>query len=144
MKKTISLFLLLFTFATITMAGNDKLIAFNELPKVAREFIQKHFPDTKASYVKLDNDFMEKTYEVQLTDGTKIDFNSNGEWKEVDCQAKAIPDAIIPVKILTHVKTNYPNLFIQKIEKDSRKIEVELSNDLDLKFNKNGDLIEID
>ena len=50
----------------------------------------------------------------------------------------------IPAAIDKFVKAKYPNTFIKKIDKDRRDTEIELSNGLDLKFNKNYKLIEID
>ena len=61
-------------------ADNDRMITAEQLPKVSREFIQKYFKDIGVSYVKLDQDFMEKSYEVLLTNGSKVEFDRNGQW----------------------------------------------------------------
>lgn len=79
-----------------------------------------------------------------LTSGAEIDFNSKGEWYEVDTKRAALPASIVPAYISDYVKANFSNEYITKIEKDWYGLEVELTNDLNLKFNKKGDLREID
>ena len=56
-------------------------------------------------------------YEVLLTDRTEIDFDSNGNWTDVDCKKAAVPEALIPVSVKEYVKTNFPQEIITKIER---------------------------
>ena len=56
----------------------------------------------------------------------------------------AVPADLIPASIAEYVKTHFPGTQIVKIDKERRGYEVELSNDLDLQFNKNGKFIGID
>jgi hypothetical protein len=55
-----------------------------------------------------------------------------------------VPTAFVPAQIQNFVKKSYPGTKITKIDRDARDYEIELSNGLDLKFNKSGRLIEID
>jgi hypothetical protein len=55
-----------------------------------------------------------------------------------------VPAVLVPQLIATYVSTNFPGEIIVKIDKERHGYDVELSNDLDLKFNKKGMLIGMD
>lgn len=59
-----------------------------ELPRKAKDFIRQHYHDT--SIVECSKDFHPVTYEVDLADGTEIEFNRQGEWIEVDAPDNAV------------------------------------------------------
>lgn len=56
-----------------------------------------------------------------------------------------VPKNIIPLDIQNSVKEQFKTAKIIGIEKvDKNRIEVDLDNGIELTFNKNGDLVEID
>ena len=65
------------------LADNDKVINKNQLPAQAQKFLNENFANVKCSYVKLERDFLERSYEVVLVDGVKLEFSRNGAWKDV-------------------------------------------------------------
>lgn len=79
-----------------------------------------------------------------LADGTKIEFNAEGEWKDVDCTSGEVPVAIIPKQINDYVAKSYPGVKFLKIDRDRRSYDVSLSNRLELKFDKQFNLVDID
>ena len=81
---------------------------------------------------------------LQSVNGTEVDFDKKGNWDNVDCKTKAVPASLVPAAIAQYVKAHYPNTVIVKIDKERGGYEIELSNDLDLKFNSKGKLIGID
>ena len=83
-------------------------------------------------------------YEVHLNDGTEINFDRKGNWDKVDCKLKAVPAHLIPATIASNVETQFSGTVITKIDKERYGYEIELSNGLDLKFNRQGMLSEID
>jgi len=125
-------------------ADNDRPITVGELPRKAQEFIQKFFPDEKVSFAKVESDLFETTYEVIFTGGSKIEFLKNGDWKEVDCKYSTVPLAIVPQQIVRYVKGHYPDAAIVQIDRGRRDYEVELSNGLELTFDLQFRLIDID
>ena len=137
MKK---LFVLLLGLMTLNaFAVNDRPITFQQLPQKAQQFINTHFSGVEVLSATMDDD-----YEVYLANGTKVEFTMQGEWKEVKCPGAAVPAAIIPTAISKYVKANFPNTTIVKIDKKYSGYEVELNNDLELKFDKNGNFIGLD
>ncbi len=145
MKKLMILATLLLTIGiTSACADNDRPVEPTQLPEAAQQFIKTHFPNETITFSTVDKEVFETTYEVLLSNGTKIDFNKKGEWKDVDCGQSAVPASIIPEAITAQVTQSYPNAFIVQIDRDSRDYEVELSNGLDLVFDLNFKLIRID
>lgn len=149
-KITKKLLTILFV-AVIIFLINMKLIASDTrtqdvkvLPQTAQNFINKHFSNEKIAYIEVDKEFFGTDYEVNFESGIEIEFAKDGSWKSIDCNRTAVPIDIIPAKILDYVKQNYKNLIITDIEKKSKKYDVELSNNIDLEFNSEGNFIRID
>ncbi|NGM62981.1 hypothetical protein G5B30_13800 [Sphingobacterium sp. SGG-5] len=131
--------------ATTAAQAQVKAISFAQLPKNAQSFISKHYSEKNVSYITEESEFLSSAeYEVRLKDGKEIDFDSKGQWKEVDGKKKAIPAAIIPAPVVAYVKKSFPENDIVKISRSSRRYEIELSNGLDLEFDKKGNFLRID
>ncbi|MDL2305823.1 PepSY-like domain-containing protein [Bacteroides sp. OttesenSCG-928-D19] len=145
MKKV--LLMILIVLGTMQWAKASDVVTqdLKKLPTTAQNFLSQHFPQTRISYVKIEKEFLSgKEYEVVLTSGTEVTFNGKGEWKEVDSKRASVPANIIPLTIRDYVKTNFADNIITQIEKEKRGYEVELDNDLTLKFTNEGRLISID
>lgn len=145
MKKLLSLVIL--TVLSIQVASADDYITMDasQLPQAAREFIAAHFDNPQISYVKIDSEFIRgKKYEAVLTNGMEIEFNSKGEWLEVDAKRQEVPASIVPDYAKRYVQENFSTSTIKKIERERYGLKVELNNGLDLKFSSNGRLIAID
>ena len=145
MKKILSLLVLAIVAVQFSWAADVITKDINQLPLPARNFINRHFTKPEVAQIKIDKDLMESTkYEVLLVDGTEIDFDSNGNWTDVDCKKAAVPEALIPVSVKEYVKTNFPQEVITKIERRRSGVEVELANDYSLKFNSKGKFVGMD
>lgn len=110
----------------------------NELPQEARNFINTHFAqvtieetEKNDSWYDLDKNEM---YEVKLSNGTKLDFNREGEVTEIDGEER-IPDAALPSPIVAYVEANFSGAHIVGWELDDDEQEVELSDGTELEFN---------
>ncbi|WP_298647125.1 PepSY-like domain-containing protein [uncultured Proteiniphilum sp.] len=145
MKKLILLFLCVAAVHVTTKAGNDKPINFDQLPARSQQTIKKYFPDHSVALVKMERDFLDKSYEVIFTNGNKVEFDKKGMWKEINCKYAGLPPEVVPEQIANYVRTNYPDLKITKIEKKSRnRHEIELLNGMELEFDANYTIIDID
>ena len=128
---------------SVTTFASDRIIPKEQLPAAAQTFIQKTFPGQTVSYAKIDFDGR-KTYEVRLSNGTEVEFDKNGTWDKVDCNYSAVPAELVPANIANSVKSSFPDAVIVKIDKERYGYDIELSNDLELKFNKSGQMLSID
>ena len=132
------------TLFSVSLSARDEIISEQQLPAAAKTFVKQYFKNRTVSLAKKDVDLGSTSFDVVLNSGTKIEFNAKGEWKEVDCAPAAVPAALIPAAIAKYVKANYANLKIVKIERDAAGYDIELSNDVDLKFDKQGNFVRID
>ena len=155
MKKLaiITAFVTLICFGTYNVMANDiekqqvtegiDIITKDPTPAIT-EFVKTYFPKASVLIVKPEHD----EYEVRLSDGTELEFTRNFEWKKIDCEHSntytAVPAELVPEQIATYVKTNFADQSITKIEKKRRGWEIELSNELEIKFNKNFVVTKID
>ena len=96
-------------------AGKDRIITVGELPAVAQQFVQTHFKAVEVSYAKVDEELFDKDYKVVFVNGSKVEFAKNFAGRK-----------------------------IVSIDRDKRDWEVKLDNGLDLKFDLQFRLIEID
>lgn len=144
--KRFSILALLLLSLTVVFACNDKVSTdIGVLPQQSRQFLSTHFAGIPVSHIQIDKDFLVvDSYDVILTDGTNVELNRKGEWKEVKRHNAAIPTAIIPAFIRKYVKQHYPTAKVLAISRDRRDYEVDLDNRLELKFDLKGNLIEID
>ena len=79
-----------------------------------------------------------------MQNGTKLEFNKKGELTEIDCKQGVVPVKLIPLSIKNYLQNNYPRQSVKKLEIKKNEYEVELSNGMDLTFNKHFQLIDID
>lgn len=146
---TMKMFLTLAAFAASTLLGlqscekSDEIINQNDLPTTSQSFVASAFPEESVVRAEKDYDDGTYTYKVTLSDGTFIEFRKNGEWKDIENRTEGIPASALPTKIAEYVATNYPTAFVVEIEKD-RGYDVELSNDVDLDFDKEGNFVRVD
>lgn len=129
---------------TQSSMASDTIISKQQLPQKALSFITNYFKGKEISYVKQDKELFSTSYEVQFVDRMKVEFDGKGEWEEVDGHKMAIPTGFINTNIVNYVKKNFAGVDITKVEKGFRKIEVKLSNGLELEFTKEGKFSRID
>lgn len=144
-KKIIMALICLMAFQTEMTADNDKPITVDMLPAAAQQTVKTHFASKKVAMAK-EEGMIGKEYEVIFTTGEKIEFDRKGRWTDIDCKMSFVPVKLVPAQIMNYVKTNYAGNKILKIENDRRKseYEVKLSNGLEITFNKNFVVIDID
>ena len=142
MKKALVFALFIGIALTNTSCNNDKKT------KVINDFVRVYFPDTEViANIKdgLDCD-------VTLSDYTQIGFDGNLfgklEWDEVDCRhaslSPTVPAALVPAEITNYVNRIHGSQSVTKISKDNRGWEIELSNGIEIEFDKRFNVIDFD
>ena len=126
---------------------DDVQITFDELPAKAQSFVKTHFPKEEVASVWKDIEIemlRVEDYTVALSNGTKVEFLPNGEWKEIKkSRGSEIPAKIIPNGIAQYVSQNYSGYPIKKISKERNGYEVELIGGTYLEFSRNGKFLRI-
>jgi hypothetical protein len=138
---------LLFTTASCDSDDDhDHVITVSDLPQTASAFVTAYFPDAAYQIIKKQNkaDFDGSLYDVYLTNGFEIEFDANGNWIDIDGNYQAIPADLIPEKIKAYITENYPSQFVTSIDHEVSFTEIELSNNLELVFDLQGNFLKID
>ena len=139
--KKIGLFLLMAVVMCMSVkADDDRVITYQQLPQNAQEFLKQHFSKLVPLVVTMDWD----DYTIMYESGEKIEFNKQGEWKDIDCRASHVPAVLIPQQIKSSVQQSFPGTSIIKIDRNRRGYEVKLNNGLEVEFNRNFQVIDID
>ena len=128
----------------VANADNDKPISVNALPAKAQSLLNQHFNGQKVMLATIESGVISKSYDVVLKNGTKLEFDKKGNLTEIDCKQATVPANLIPQAIKDYLKDNYAGQSVKKIEMNKKEYEVELTNGLDLTFNKHFQLIDID
>ena len=133
------------SFSTLS-ADNDRPVQTSQLPQLAQTFLNKHFKDSKIAMVTSERDWliMDQEYNVVFANGDKIEFDSKGNWENIECRHASVPQHIVPTAITQHISQAFPGTSIKEIDHDSRGYDVELSNGVEVKFDNNFKAYKID
>lgn len=141
MRKLLIIFALLIGVFTASARDN---YSHNpaDLPNSAQVILKNNFK-AEVSHIKIEKNFGKiKEYDVVLTDGTEITFDSHGNWKEIEVRQNAsVPSSLVPKAITDYVKQTQKKAKITGIEKERSGYEIELSNGVEMKFNLEGQFI---
>ena len=135
----------IFALVLLMAACSDKPVAPEQLPEPIKAFIQQNFPGQTISYAEKDAELTGSKYDVVLNDGSRVEFDTDNVWDKIECPlTNPVPTALIPAPIVAHLQSQFPNALIVKLDKERYGYEVELANGLEMKFNKQGVLTEMD
>ena len=113
------------------------------LPAPITAFIKQHFPNAQVAGVEPDYEHGGLEYDVYLSDGTQIDFDANNQWEKVESM-RGVPSFFIPKAIANHVRSNFQNIAITKINKEYHGYDIELANGMELSFDNSGRFMGMD
>ena len=139
---------LLLIAATLTFSAasaQDSKVTFNDLPADAINFVRQHFLIDHIASVWKDTDYNDEEYTVIFRDGLEIEFNGNGDWKELKARHGKVPDHVVPEKILAHVSATFPFESIKEVSRNltKKRYKAELTDDQELKFDENFNFIGV-
>lgn len=139
---------LLLIAATLTFSAasaQDSKVTFNDLPADAINFVRQHFLVDHIASVWKDTDYNDEEYTVIFRDGLEIEFNGNGDWKELKARHGKVPDHVVPEKILAQVSATFPFESIKEVSRNltKKRYKAELTDDQELKFDENFNFIGV-
>ncbi|MDE7461110.1 MAG: PepSY-like domain-containing protein [Paramuribaculum sp.] len=144
-RKILLSFAIILGITSIAQARDNFSRDASVLPKPAQTVIGNNFK-SKVNLVKTEKTLGKVTeYEVIMTDGTEISFDRDGNWQSIEVgTSSSIPSFFILPAISDYVKKNESGQKIVGIEKERNGFEVELSNGIDMKFDKQGNFLRYD
>lgn len=144
MRKLLLSMLALATLAVTPTMAEDVAITAQKLPEAAQQFLHNNFAQNKVVVASYDRDFIAKEYTVLLDNGTKIEFDATGKWEKIKNKQGNLPISITPKPIVEFIQQRYKGGNITKIERSNGFYEVELMGDIELKFDRNFNCVDID
>ena len=135
---------IIFGLLLLVTGCGEKNVPPTQLPQEIQIFVKQYFPTQTITYAEKELEWFTYKYDVILADGTQINFDTDNVWDKIDAKMATVPAALIPTPIATYVNTQFPAVAITKIDKERYGYDVDLANDLELKFNEQGALMEMD
>lgn len=123
--------------------NNEVPLSKANTPTAIKDYVNTHFPQDSILKVIKETDDSVVTYEVFLSENTKLEFDAEYSIISIDA-VKKLPDSVIPAAIRDYVNSKYPNNFITDWELEPAHQEVELDNGIELEFTLDGVFIRID
>ena len=144
MKKFTLFLMATLLIASSAIAGNNvKDIKVKNLPPITQRIINSYFPDIELIKVQKQKIKGGNPFLVELNDGTKLEFDKDGQWAYVDCGNNPVPSRMIPLKINSYVQSNYPADAIVKMLKNKKgNYEIYLTGGKMLNFDNQFRFIE--
>lgn len=142
MKKTLFAGVCAFCLL-ISLYGKERLLSAAEIPQEITQFITGHFPEHTLVQALEERDGLQISYEVILSDNVRLEFDKKKNVTDIEAYTK-LPDTLIPEKIRSYIKTQYPDQSIIAWERDRKDQSVKLTNLMELVFTLKGDFIKID
>ena len=121
-------------------ADHDRVIIFKQLPAPAQTFHKQHFDKKVPLVVTADWD----DYTIIYESGEKVEFNQQGEWKEIECRTSQVPTELIPQQIKSHLKSTFPGTIVIQIDRSRLGYEVKLNNGLEIEYDRSFRVVDID
>ena len=128
MKRVMTLFC---AVALISVWTNAERIQVkpDKIPHLAQNQLKAYFPDATVVEATKDESKIKNNYEVVLSDGTKLEFDKDGNWLFVDRGGEPIPTRMIPGQVHMVLNKNFGEYKVIKMEKDEkRNSEITLSD----------------
>lgn len=142
--KNIKFFLLMAMVMTMSLTmsadDDDRVITYNQMPQAAQTFLKQHFSKIVPLIVTADWDDYTIVYET----GERIEFDRNGNWKDIECYSSKVPTELVPEQINAYLNRTYPGMFVVKLERRRMGYEVRISNGMEIEFNRNFQPIDVD
>ncbi|MBQ1859111.1 MAG: PepSY-like domain-containing protein [Paludibacteraceae bacterium] len=132
------------TFSFSACAKEETVVAFAELPQQAQSVINTHFNPNDVSVITMEKDILDTEYDVRFSNGTKVEFDKSGELTKVDCGQQRVPDALLPEPVRKYIAAQFPKDFVTEWSKDDFRWKAELSNRLELIFNRKFEYVGLD
>ena len=135
----------IFALVLLMTGCSDKPVLPTELPAPVMSFIQQTYPGQTITFAQKDLELTGWKYEVFMADGSHVEFDTDDTWDKVESpMTQPVPAQLIPAPIATHLQANFPGAFVTKIDKERNGYEIELATGVELKYNKQGALMEMD
>lgn len=127
---------IIFCVLTLAFLNADIIVSADALPENIKQFIASNF-NAQVGLVQQDSD----EYEIYLSDGTELEFDIVGNYKEIKNDMKPLSLSVLPINIANIVQSQFSGAFLRKVKRKFSYYELEFSNSLEVKIDPNGTIL---
>lgn len=132
---------LAFAAGTLFATAAPQNVSLDKLPQNSQELLKSDFSKEAVKNIQMDRESSWDKYTVHFTSGNMISFEGgSGDWSKIDMKVGAVPSNLIPVKINSNVKNNYPGNTVKMIMKTNDGYQVKLSGGVTVMYDKDGNV----
>ena len=121
---------------TASVSYADQPVQPQSLPQNIQSFVANNFPGAGIIFAERDFD----SFEVKLNNGSELDFDKSGNWKEIKSYDK-FPVQVLPGAVVNSVKAAHPQATIIKAERKWGGFEIKTSNNMEIMVQENGQIM---
>lgn len=130
------------------MDDDNDNVSLSNLPQSIKDYVNNNHSGESIVKAELEMEDGQDVYEVYLSNGMELYFDTNGNYLSMDDDNSHINISALPQSIKDYINNNYPNATILYAEKDyddgQKAYEVKLDNGMELEFDSNGNLLSSD
>ena len=127
---------IIFCVLTLAFLNADIIVSADALPENIKQFIASNF-NAQVGLVQQDSD----EYEIYLSDGTELEFDIVGNYKEIKNDMKPLSLSVLPINIASIVQSQFSGAFLRKVKRKFSYYELEFSISLEVKIDPNGTIL---
>ncbi|MGH2328025.1 PepSY-like domain-containing protein [Campylobacter taeniopygiae] len=130
------IFFLIFTCIFFTYLNASIIISSDNLPNNIKNFLKKNF-NVPIGIAQKDTN----SYEVYLSNGLELEFESDGTWKEIESKLDPFEFNFLPANIIDIIKSKFPNVKAREIERKINYYKIKLNNGIKIYIDFNGAIL---
>lgn len=146
--KTIGISLLMVSLLALPIfAGEDLPLLEEQIPKVIKKYVAKHFPTQQILVVVKDVEFgrlnyKKVKYNVELEGDVKLEFDKGKRIRKIECDS-GLPNSVISEKVMIYISKHYASSKITEWERYGIIQKLKLDNGMCLHFDRKGKFVRI-
>lgn len=140
--KSTKIFTLLLIASSLFATAQDKQ-KVKKLPAEATTFLDANFKGIQIQEMHKEKEGTSFKYEVKLTNGAEIEFNSRGRWIELESKTVSLPTTMLQNTVRAYIQKTYPNAKVTEVKKGIRFNFVEINDETMLQFDIEGKFYKI-
>jgi hypothetical protein len=137
-----TVFTLIFIASTFFVNAQEKQIV-KKLPTEATAFLETNFKGIEIQEMYKEMEGSSFKYEVKLSNGAEVEFNSRGRWREMESKTASLPTSMLQASVGEYILKTYPNAIITEVKKGYRFNFVEINDETMLQFDTEGNFYRI-
>lgn len=139
MRNYINRLTLVALLSLLLLSCSDNSFPPEQLPEKVTNFVAMHFPSQNIVTAQKQWGLLGPEYSVILSDSSRVSFDSNNVWDEVECPSSGIPSSMVPPQVADYsLRSNLSFKKILEIEKESYGFKVKLDEDVEVKLSEEG------